>query len=450
MPTHSNGSSSVIGHPLFHPDVWIIFLRCFCHTEAVDVAVIFGWNGIYQLMRDNLTEVPSRNTWLLATKYHAIGTMIYLMKYKIECPKTEIMQYAVDNNYIDVVFLLQNYPLYDCRGNIITETVCPNIDTACVYNSTIMVRYLVTLFSPRFNDKLLNNPIRTVTKVMEKGHIDILRLIVPQVTVTAVSQAFKLAGVNGHVEVFEHALNHIDKNTVASIPESVIVDIASAGQLEILQLFQKAGIPFTSPTVFSAAFIAGHVDIVKFIHSHYPHLFPSEEAVLATCKNGKYKTIRTLPRSYTFTDKCVLESIRSKEVKLINLLGTRLPSSAFKKEHLLLESILHGGCLVTIAVFMFGEFTALTPKMKLLLVSRNRVNAMKFFHLTGITVYESGTFLEACRSCNIDILNQFVETKIVIDISCKAEAVRKLYVSVAPITQKSIAFSLVNDICSKD
>jgi hypothetical protein len=450
MPCHIEGlkANRVHGkHPLFIDSIWRVVLMCFSDMEAIHLDTVYGCHQIGWIMRERITEIPSKHSWVSAVTMKSIGMLIYLMKYKVPCPEIEdLIQFSVDRNHLQTIyfFLDPMNVFYDGHGDSIKEKGCPCLDKACTKGYVDMVKIITGIYLKSHRNKLLKHPIPTITAVMSKGFLEILKLLVPHITDITMTQGLKSAALYNHEEVFEYALKHLNPGFIPCIPDSVLITASGKGRLNILKMCLDHSNSFIPLEAFNAAFVCGQIEVVQFILSTHPTYMPSEEVLIETCKNGCNHIISSLPGNIPIPSECLSVSAKSKNSTLIYTLKKRLPTIVFKKS-MLYDAIKSGVSEVVIAVFECGNFKSINSSMKILLVTKNCVKALEFFHGIEISVYTDETLLESARLCNVSIIEDIFKSGLVPSEETIDESLRRLYVSDASNDDRGRAFSLINN-----
>jgi hypothetical protein len=435
-------------HPMFTPPTWRVVLSCFSEMEAVHLDTVYGCHQLGWIVRERITQIPCKYSWLSAATSQSIGMMIYLMNYKVPCPDLDdLIQYAVDHNHMRILHLLMcdDHTFYDGFGAPIKTRSCPTLDEACTKGYVRMVYTILSTFSSKYNHKLLVKPMLTITTVMSKGLDTILRALVPRLSDIKMTQGLKLAAQENHTTTFRFALDHLNKSSIPFIPESIFITAAERGHTKIIQHCVDV---MNSPCplkAFNAAFTRGHMSTVRYILGLHPEYIPSESVLIETCRNGSNKILKALPINIRITNKCLMVACKGMSSKLIYTLHKRLPNFVFKKS-MLTEAIQSGHSGVVLAVFECGGFSDLTLNMKVNLVTKSCRRALCFFHELGLTVYTVETLLEAARICQGDIIEDMVNSGLNTTSKQLNECVRKLYVSDATTRERGRAFTLLTRV----
>jgi hypothetical protein len=413
--------------------IWRSVLNCFPFSDAFNLDAHYGTTQRPWLLQERLLELPGRRTWEHAAISGSVALLFYLMDYRVPCPDlNEIIQYSADTNLFQnlLIFLYPQHKFYDLSGQVLDYPNAPSLDIACKQNNLEIVKLILSLYSTSGSKPFLLEPLDTITEVLAGGHEQILRVLVPRYIMITTTEGLNMAARNNHVASFVYALNHVDTSFIPVLTDDIYVTAAQYGHVDIL----KAAVSFSETNyipkpAFSAAFRNDRESAVVYILTLNPGYLPSDDDILHTCKNGHCNLIMKLPAVCKLPEGCLAMACKSKSSTLVQFLHKKLPEEKFRQS-MLWDAVNTGNTQVIMAVFEFGKFTSVSSKLQTILVANDCRDTLEYFHKSGVDVYNNLTLIEACRLCNIGILEKitaspnFYPTSVIIQ-----EALGLLYLS---------------------
>jgi hypothetical protein len=432
-------------HPLFLPQVWQTVLSCFVEMEAINLDCIYGCPQIGWLIEKRMSAIPSSQSWLLATYTRSLGMMIYLLRFGISCPDIEdIIQYAINKNYMEtlVFFTHPEFKFYDNAGVPLKMNLSLQLDKAICKNYLNIVTYCLWRF-PRQKEKMLKKALPTLSYIMSRNLLPMLKLIVPSITKIPNFSGIRAAACLGYKSLVEFALQHINTSyTQSDIPNDLLVSVAKKGHLNVLTLLMEYRKGFIPLEAYQKAFAHGHVEMCRYIQKKFPTYQPSEKDIIEACTYGHHKVIELLPDTTFIPKICFDRAARCDNPMLLNVLHRKRPDYKFPSR--LLTAALHSNnSQVFLTVFL--HIKQIPPGMEIELVTRRMRRALLMLHRVGQTVYTPDGFLAAARNCDLEILQDILEVgKVQISNKIVEEALSLIYVSSETLTKRGEAYTYLD------
>lgn len=439
-------------HPFFLSQIWRSVLKCFSDMESLQLDCIYGNHETNWIITERITSIPSCQTWLMAASSRSVGMMIYLLKWGIECPYIEdIIQYAADNNHLDtlVFFTSSDFEFRDSSGMRIRQNFCPELDRAARRNHMDVVSYVLWRF-PHSTAKMLKKPLVLVLQLMKNNYLDMVKMLVPRVTLITSYAGLKAAATLGHKDMVKYALNHLDPLYVGSeIPDDILVSAAKNGNLSILMVLKRKRGGFIPIEAFHQAFSWGHVAVCRYIQKRFPHYFPRDKDIVDACVHGHHEVMSLVPDNMHLPKVCMEHAARSHNYRLIKVLKKKMPDYKFKTK-ILRDAIRSGNSDVCITVFDCGGYKELPKDCEVDMVCRRMRKALRMFHRLGFPVYNEKSLLEASRICDLKIITDIVEEgKIKPSENVLRQALSFIYVSPENVDVRGQTFAYLDNYAKK-
>lgn len=443
---------------LMFPLVWRTILSFLPQTTALQLDSMFGSPQLHWYMRTLYQEdVLSFSSWRKPVMINLMCLIDYYTKYKVPCPElNDYVQYAVDQGFTEMVryFLNPSNIFYDLFGKPICQYDVPRLDVACCKNYAVIVKLVLNKFSYRaaWRALLLNQSSKVLNVVMKRGHLDILKQIVPLVIGSVSIQGLEAGIRHQRADVVLYALKKIN---VPSLPEHLFLEAAKVGNLQIFQALWAYNSaldpqgPFVTEQVLHTAFVHGHTSVLRICLPHFPGYVPHPSHLVEACKHGSVLSLQSLPRSVVFPPECLPAAIKSKNVELVRLLFHKFPDVTTKNKNisksLLSEAVNTGSSDMIIIVFDLGAFEVVPDDLVTRMARKNCRCALKYFHKLNFQVYQKSTLLEAATMCHSELIHDILETKTVpFYDSLYQEVCNALYLSSETSAVKTQAFDIVN------
>jgi hypothetical protein len=401
-------------HPLFIPDVWKTVLTCFVEMEAVQLDCVYGNTQIGWLIAERITYIPSKDSWLLATSSRSMGMLIYLLRYGIPCPDIEdIIQYAINKNYIEILlfFTYPDFKFYDGNGLEIKMQFSLQLDGAIKRNYLNIVKYCLWRF-PKNKEKMLRKHVPTLTYIMSRNLLPMLKIIVPSLTLIPNYIGIKAAACAGFKSMVQYSLKHMDPAYLQKeIPDEILIATAKNGRLNILPILAETRKGFIPLEAYQKAFARGHVEVCNYIKKLFPDYAPAEKDLLEACTYGHHEVIMSLPETTYIPSLCFERAARGTNPVLIEVLHEKKPNYKFKPR-ILTAAIQSGNSQVFLTVFYCGKFKnlpSLPPDTEIELINRRMRTALSILHTMKYPVYTEEGLLAAARVCDLDIIKDILE-----------------------------------------
>jgi len=436
-------------HPFFLPDVWQTVLKCFAEMEAIHLDCIYGSPQIGWLISERTAAIPSKYTWLTATVSRSLGMLIYLLKYGIPCPDLEdIIQYAINKNYMEILvfFTYPEFKFYDGTGLEMKMNLSLKLDQAIQRNYLNIVKYCLWRF-PKNRERMIRKPVPTLTGVMTRNLLPMLKIIVPQLMCIPNYAGIKAAAKAGFKSLIQYALLHMDPLYLQKdIPDDILIEVAKHGRLNILPLLVENRKGFIPLEAYQKAFARGHVDVCRYIHELFPQYLPSEKDIVEACTFGHHEVIMSLPEVIHIPNICFHKAAQGNNPILIEILQEKKPQYKFQTR--LLTSAIHSGnSQVFLTVFYCGKFKnkPLPPKIEIELVNRHMRQALSILHTMKYQVYTEEGLLAAARVCDLEIIKDILEIgKVEPSEKAIQNALSFIYVSSETLKKRGEAFTYLD------
>jgi len=398
--------------PVFWAPIWRRALACFSFTKALTLDVQFGALETDWLMEERMSGVPSSHSWLTAAYEHSIGLMIRLHNFGVPCPHLDdIVQYAINKNQLDTLVLctstafvfrgLDGHPMRDSK-------FIPRLDKAVIKGHHHIVRYCVWRYH-RHKERLLKRPLEVLSYLMEHNYLAMFKILVPKVTRLTNLTGLRAACQHGFTAMVAYAIDHLDPSfcTPENLPDELMVLAAKHGHLDLLRKLKRLKQHFIPRKAYQQAFSWGRMAVCDYILQRFPEYRPDKADLLDACSHGHVAAIESLPRELVLPDECMDRAVKSRNAKMIYVLRDRMPQYTFRLT-LLHDAIHSKSSDMCLAVFDCGGYKRL-PINHDIELTRNRMRkALHVFHQVGFKVYTERSFVEACRICSLEIIQDIL------------------------------------------
>ena len=453
MKIHTRGLNHdeiMSSHIVFLPEIWRTILWCFTDMEAMQLDCIYGAPQANWIIQERIPSIPSTQTWLVAALHRSMGMMIYLLKYHIACPQIEdIIQFAADKNHMDtlVFFTSECFKFCDNEGLPLKKRFCPSLDKAAKRNHLQVIRYVKWRF-PQDTAHMIKRPLVTLSYVMERNLLDVLKELVPDVTLITAFTGLKMAIIRGHRTIVKYALQHLNDLYVGTeLPDDLLVAAAKNGHLRILKLLKKrrknGNIPLKA---FQQAFSWGHVDVCNYIKKCFPSYLPTQKDLIDASLHGHHEVLSMVPDTMHIPSDCMENAAKSQNHILIYVLTQKNPHYKYQPR-LLSMAIRSGNSDVCLAVFDCGKYTKLPVDSEIEMVNRRMRKALNIFHNLGFNVYTEDALLEASRICDLPIIQDIISSGLKPSVKVVRECLNYIYVSSESTKCRMEAFTYLDNQC---
>lgn len=416
---------------MFHPSIWRTVLSCFSDMEAMDICYRFGRHELKWLVTEKCSHL-SPSSWTEAAAARSLGMIFYLLRYKVTCDNRDLLiENAAKWNFLPLLVVLtstytlsdvdkqlqihfgaraenqvgdDNIGFVDGVGRVTGRCGVPHIDSAVRKNHLRVVRYLMWRFPSKL-DQLLRTPMATLTTLVRRNSLPMLKLFVPRVARIISYSGLDTAIHKGWTDMVKFVFRHRDETATGnSVPDHMFETAAKSGNLETLQVLVKHSLDHTVPVAaYREAFSHGQIAMWRYIGKAHPEYELTSQDLEAACLAGHYKVLKSLTLCHLITTKTFEAAASCGDHRVLKQLRRLRPDIKITK-NMMTKAIASGSDKVTAQVFALGKFSRINSHWVAKMVSNNMRDSLQFFHSLQFPVYTEATLLHAARSCNLAIM----------------------------------------------
>ncbi len=397
------------------PSMWRRMLRTLEPLSAMELDLLFGAHQHDWIVRTCLSQIPNSADWERATACRSFGMMMYLLEYGVPCPDLpHLVQYATDEDMFKMLIFFSSPDMgfKDTMGAPLDVTIAPLLDMACMRGHARTVFYVKRRWPGQLHS-MLKNGVRTLSTLVERGRMDVVRMVVPSLARFSSWSNIYHAVKRNDRRMVEFALRHLDEHSIdiRQMHPKIMNTAAKYNYKKMLfMLSRRTGVSIPA-SALSMAFSYGHSALCRKIQEKYPLHKLKANDILMACAHGHANVIRSLDAAVKLPDECVLRAVTSGNASLMGILLDKKPDFAITEQLFMkaVESSKVNDVNMCLLLFDRGLMRSLPVGAAERMTARRMRRCLRAFHQLGLEVYTDKVLIEAARICEVGIVRDVFE-----------------------------------------